>query len=420
MGRSATNVVSRRAFDGDVAPTRARSMWTAEGATDLLFASASVASISGVDIPGSHAPILVVFVAVIALVSVRRLMRVASLSMFVPPFVAFMCIHLASAFRISVANGILFVEQAAVAVLFVWAFATRYSQVSMRRYLKFTGIGMVALLFVVLYYHFSRGTFTSLKLLNDPKAVFDVLPVMLLVLRFSSARSARALYVVLVPLFIMAILLSGERKAYILLALVAPFLLDLKSIATHIGLLAILLAVPLGVTLDRHGYVERQLSTLSYFAQGKMESTISDDARARAISYALNLFEENPLIGVGTNGYHEVVASEYREMAGTHNEWMRVAAENGMIGLFFYTTSVLWGFVGLFRRRVGRRDRSWAERAIGFALFMTFVMYLSFEALDLIVVIAFAMTPIVQYLRLDPRREAAETPLSFAEPAQWR
>jgi O-antigen ligase len=404
---------------GVVAPTVARSKWSAEATIDLLFASASVASISGFDLPGLHIPVLVAFVAVIGLVSARRLVRAASLSVFVPPFVAFMCVHLAFAFRVSAANGLLFVEQAFVAVLFVWAFAARYSQVSMRRYLRFTGIGMAGLLIVVLYYHFSRGVFTALKLLNDPKAVFDVLPVMLLVLRFSETRLGRSLYVVLLPIFITAILLSGERKAYILLALIAPFLINLKATATYVGLLVLLLAVPVGISLDRHGYIDRQLSTLASFAEGKTESTISDDKRGWAVAYALKLFEENPLIGVGTNGYHEAAMSDYREVAGTHNEWMRVAAENGLLGLFFYTTTVFWGFVGLFRRRVGSRDRSAREIVISFALFTTFVMYLSFEALDLIVVIAFCMTPIVQYLRLDPRRDADDAASALSGPVQW-
>jgi O-antigen ligase len=387
---------------GAAAAQVTRSKWDAETATDMLFALASVASITGLNLPGVRAPVFVIFVVLTTLVSAKKLMQLRTLGVFVPPLLVFMCIHLLFAFRISAANGLVFVLQALVVGLFVWAFVTRYSQVSMRRYLTFTGIGMVGLLTYVLIYHFSLGKFAPLKLLDDPKAVFSLLPVMLLVLHFSKARSSKYLGTVLLPLFVALVLLSGERKAYILLALVAPFLVDFRSIGTYLALFVAAAAVPLAMTLDQSGYVERQVSTLGSLAQGEVQETVSNEKRAGAISFAQRLFEENPIIGVGTNGYTAVFDREFRESVGPHNEWVRVAAENGILGLFFYAATVAWGFVGLFRSRVGKRVRSPREKAIAFALFLTLVMYLTFEALDLIVILAFCLTPMVQYLRLDP------------------
>jgi O-antigen ligase len=403
-------VRSAAALDARSSKARLRGVgWDEDAWTDLLFASASVVSISGLDVPlAPHVPIFVAFVALTTLASAKSLVQKRSVGAFVPPLFAFMCVHLTFAFRISVANGVAIVLQAVVVSLFVWAFVTRYSRMSMRRYLAFTGIGMVGMLAYVLGYHFSQGQFTSLKLLDDPKAVFNVLPVMLVVLHFNERRASKYLYAVLLPLFVAAILLSGERKAYILMGLVAPLLLKSRPIATYTALLvAIVLAVSLAMAFDHGGYISGQLGTLSSFAHGRVESTLSDDRREWAIAFARQLFEQHPIIGVGTNGYAAAVGHEFHEVSGAHNEWMRVAAENGIVGLFFYAATVLWGLVGLLRHRVGSRIRSAHEKIIALALLLTFVVYLSFEALDFVVMLSFCLIPVVQYLRLDPEDQSS-------------
>ncbi|MET0660068.1 MAG: O-antigen ligase family protein [Steroidobacteraceae bacterium] len=371
---------------------------------DVLFAASSVLLISGFALaPLKHVPLFTAFSFVAFVVSLRSLFGSPYLKhLCVPPLMIFLAIHIGYAFRVTSANGVTFVLQGIVVCAFAAAFANRYAQVDMARYLRWTGIGMVMLLAYVIGYHLSINRYTSWKMLADAKAVFDVLPVMLLVLRRSQSPRARFLFPVLLPLFVVIILLSGERKAYILLVLFTPFLINFRSLATYVLPLIMALVVSVGLSFDRSGYVERQLNTFSQLAQGKEDKTGSDAERSWAIKHAAQLFYDHPLVGVGTNGYSRTVDLSIHESAGTHNEWLRVASENGMTGLFFFAATMIWGLVGVFRKRVTGRVRSRDEKLVAFAMFATLVIYLSFEALDFIVLTAFVLTSLVQFLRLDP------------------
>lgn len=372
---------------------------------DLLFAAASVSLLCGIRLPVGDLPLFAVFAAVILAVSLRSLFSSPFVKhLLVPPLLLFLVVHLASAFRISSGNGLPFLLQALVVIAFAASFANRYAQVSMARYLRYTGIGMTALLAYVVIYHLAQGRYTSFKLLSDSKAVFDLLPLMLLVLRRSRAGASKYLLPILVPVFVVILLLSGERKAYILLLLLSPFLLNFRSLTTYLLPLVLAVVISAGLSLDRTGYVERQLDTLVHLAQGETQrqKTISDEARSWAIQHAARLFVENPILGVGTNGYSLTVDLNVHVSSATHNEWLRVAAENGVVGLFFFTATFIWGFVGLLRKQVNGRVRTGTEKLVAFALFGTLLVYLSFEALDFIVLTSFMLAPLVQFLRLDP------------------
>lgn len=374
---------------------------------DLLYAAGCVSLICGLNLVG-NVPVFTVFAALTLLTSLRSLSRSTFLKhLLVPPLLVFLTIHFSSAFRMSLSNGLIFLLQGLVIAAFVTAFVNRYAQISMVRYLRLTGIGMTALLIFVVAYHLAHHRYVSWKLLSDPKAVFDVLPIMLLVLRYSRTKAAKAMFPILLPLFTMLILLSGERKAYLLMLLFAPLLINFRSVTTYVLPFLAIGAISIGVSLDRSGYVQRQISTLEQFVQGKTERTVSNESRSWAIRHAGKLFVENPILGVGTNGYSRTVDPSLHLNSATHNEWLRVAADNGIVGLFFYTAALIWGFVGLLRPRVGARTRTSQEKILAFGLFATFVMYLSFEAIDFIVMTAFILAPLVQFLRLDPNAAQA-------------
>lgn len=391
--------------DTRVMPRRSASSEPESLGRDLLFAAASVALLTGLEFPAGNVPVFVAFVIIILSVSAKSIVRSPfAKRLFVLPLLMFLVVHLVSAFRISNGNGLLFLTQALVVGSFVAAFINRYGQIGMGRYLRLTGIGMTGLLIFVVAYHVARDQYISYKLLSDPKAVFDLLPLMLLVLRRSRAISAKFLLPVLLPVFVVALLLSGERKAYILLLLVSPYLLNFRSLTTYLLPLALGLALSLGLSFDRSGYVERQFNTFSELAHGSDQKTISDEARSWAIRHAAQLFVDNPVIGVGTNGYSRTIDPTLFGSVGVgpHNEWLRVAAENGITGLLLFSATIAWGLIGLLRRHVDGRPRTRSEKSIAFAVLATLLVYFSFEALDFIVLTAFMLTPFVQFLRLDP------------------
>lgn len=390
-------------------------------ARDVFFAAACVSLICGLRLPAGHVPAFTVFAVIAFTFSFRSLCRsFVTKHLLVPPLLVFVAIHLTSAFRVSNSNGVIFIFQTLVIAAFTAAFVNRYAQLPMARFLRLSGIGMFALLIFVVGYHLAHHRYTSWKLLSDAKAVFDVLPLMLLVLRRSRDPWAKFLFPLLLPAFVALILLSGERKAYILLVLLAPLLLNLRSLNTYVLPLILVIVVSAALSVDKGGYVQRQIKTLTELAQGRTEKTISDDARSWAIQHAAKLFAENPLIGVGTNGYGKTVDPQLHTNSAPHNEWVRVAADNGVSGLLFYGATVLWGFIGIFRKRVGARVRTGDEKRIAYAWFATVVVYLSFEALDFIVMTSFMFTPLVQFLRLDPNglTSTARAPVAATETRQ--
>jgi O-antigen ligase len=232
--------------------------------------------------------------------------------------------------------------------------------------------------------------------------VFSVLSLVLVVASRSPRPLTRAVFPVLVAISLTAILFSGERKAYILLALTSPFLLNFRNPLTYIVPLVLVCAIPVLIDLDKSGYVERQLGTLVGFAHGEVVQTRSNEGRAEAVWAAKRTFEQHPTFGVGTNAVAGMVNRLDPTIPAPHNEWLRVAAENGVVGLFLYALSVFWGVAGLFRSQVLGRRRSRSEKAIAAVFVFMLLLYVSFEAFDHIVTLAFMLIPFVQYLRLDP------------------
>ena len=383
---------------------------------DGLFAVSTIAAAADLRLPG-HLPLFTLFVLAIVASSFKSLLAFrVSARAFVPPLMIFMCIHLGSAFRLSVVNGLTFILQATTVSLFIWAFVVRYSQVSMAQYLKFMGPCLAGLLIWVIGYHLAHHHLSSWKLLGGAKIVFDLLPITLLVIKKTNTKISRAIFPFLLPIFTVLILLSGERKAYILIALLAPLLINFRNPVVYISILMVAVAIPAVGVVEKSGYVSRQLKTLSGFASGKIEKTNSNTERSSAVKYALVLFKKNPMWGVGTNNYIRL-AQQFEQGANeTHNDWLRVAAENGLIGLFFYTLTVLYGFVGLFRRRTWGRLRNNTEMIIASGLYLTLLMYLSLEAYQFLVLLALCTLPFIQYLRLDPNN----APVNRAQAANPR
>lgn len=369
---------------------------------DILFAATSVFMLSSIRTPHSRIPIFVGFSVLILAFSYRHLLRLKTVGrLFVLPLFLFFCFHLFSAFRFH-RNGLGFVLQAATVLIFVVAFVNRYSQVAMHRFLAIAGVGYTVLFVVVVVYHLYHHHLVVYKFISDSKAIFDLLPIMLVALRLSNTRLSRRCFFIALPIFTIFLLLSGERKAYILLIMFSPLLINFKSPMSYLLPIILLAAAPIAANVEKSGYVSRQIGTLQHFAQGKVDKTVSNERRAGALQAAWTIFKEHPADGAGTNMYEYEMYRHFGTSMGTHDEWMRVLAENGVIGFTFYAWSVLYGAVGLFRKRVWGRVRSRSEKILAGCLFITLVMYLSFEALDFIVITAFTLTPYIQFLWIEP------------------
>jgi hypothetical protein len=388
-------------------------------AYDLMYAVGLVLMLSGLNLP-HKIPAFVLLCPIILIAEFRRFANLRhSARLLVIPLVLFLGVHVTLAFRMGAGNGLFFFAQAVVVMTYVGGLALRYSQRSMRGFLGLAGLGVTGLLIYVIIWHIQNHHYVTWKYLNDSKVVFNLLPVTLLVLRKTETPLARRLFPIALAAFTLAILLSGERKAYILLALTCPFMLNLRNPVVYCLPLALLAATPLVSALDQSGYVQRQIDTLSGFMEGRVVRTVSNDERLHLAEYAASLYRNHPISGVGTGAYTSLYSADYGKGINAHNEWMRVAAENGTIGLFFYGATVIYGVAGVLRRRTWGRPRSATERQIAAALLLSCIVYFSFEAYKFIVLSAFCLTPFIQYLRLDPRERPGPPPPARRRTGPW-
>jgi O-antigen ligase len=379
---------------------------------DILFGVTAVVAISGITLGSTKIPVFIVFAAIAIAFNYRRFQdvnRVAGV-LFIP-FLIFLAVHVGFAFRSTSANGVKIFISTAVVLSFALTLVVRYSRESAKGFLYWSGRFVFVALFLVIGWHLANGYLFSWKRLSNAKAVFDLLPLSLVVMKFSESRWTKRLFVPLAMICLVAILFSGERKAYILLAMFAPFLLNFRHPGTYLFPLILIVAIGILQTLDKSGYVHRQLLTLAAFTQGKVMDTGSNDEREALLQYAVHLFKAHPIMGVGTNYVQVVSLKEAGLRLSTHNEWLRIASENGILGLFFFTTSVVYGLVGALLPVRWGRARSIQERIIAFCFVVTLVMYVSFEAYDFVVLTATTMIVMVQFLVLDFGAAPAGRPL---------
>lgn len=80
--------------------------------------------------------------------------------------------------------------------------------------------------------------------------------------------------------------------------------------------------------------------------------------RDELIKAGFKLFKENPFTGVGTGNFLTEVASQhlYLMEAGAHNEFVRAAAEHGILGLSTYFMFYIVLFIGILKRKKIQRE----------------------------------------------------------------
>jgi O-antigen ligase len=70
------------------------------------------------------------------------------------------------------------------------------------------------------------------------------------------------------------------------------------------------------------------------------------------------LFEQQPLVGVGPSNFNTEITNQdlYQVESGSHNEFMRVAAEDGILGMITYWSFFIVTLIGILRRSKVSRE----------------------------------------------------------------
>lgn len=324
-----------------------------------------------------------------------------------PALLLFMCAHLGLAFYTSVGQGIYRVAQMASAYVFIVPFVVCYSQRSMKRFFKYSSILLAVLMIGTIGWHVTHRHLVTWKYLWDTKTAYSLLPFLALAFVTSKTHAARLYGPALMGVVAVIILLSGERKAYILLGVALLLMANLRNPLTYLAPMAILIIGPLAAAIDTSGYVTRQIGTLTGFAHGDVVQTLSNQQREWQLNYIMELSRQHPVIGLGTGSYVTTMVGTYassespiiRPGIGVHGEFLRVLVENGALGMVAWIILVVSSASAamLYARE---RPRGLQERKLATFLFISVGMYMMFEAFDTTMAVVYCLLPHIWRLRL--------------------
>lgn len=266
------------------------------------------------------------------------------------PFLAW---HAISAFALGADNGLRETLQVGLLTAFGLSVCCLLPTLDYRRLGMLLLVGMLAVTAYNAGYHIAIRHPSGWKTLSDMKETFTFLPsllgVYILVQRGGRREWQRALWLMLG----VAILFSGERKALLSYFILSAGILARGRLTLAIPALAGgALAVVLAGALLEGSYAGRQIASLTdptgrasntydMVVRGATPAQLSNAQRIFALHNARQMLAEHPVVGVGTNGYMELVRQRYQGLPeyllnGIHSEFLRVLVENGAVGLALY------------------------------------------------------------------------------------
>lgn len=308
-----------------------------------------------------------------------------------------------SAFLVSPQEGVYRTAQFFILVLSTAVFAVYFCNASDRRRAIF--IGRFALLTGAIFvhmvlYHLANGHFTTWKYLADTKSVLSVSIILIFFYEdwISRKWSRTGFYVAIVTLFLL-LMISGERKAYILFA--AIYLLSREAVLIKIGVVVVGAVAIAGFAAlaPPESYVARQVDSL---ITPKREMQIgefygiqnigdqSDIIRDFVNRMAREQFRESPILGLGATGYQSWsranfgLATDSRGLAmNVHGEINRIPAEGGVIGIAVASAYYVLLIVAVIRDFLVRVKWNNSSSMRAPLYILSFLMiYASVEALD--------------------------------------
>lgn len=266
-------------------------------------------------------------------------------------------------------------------------------------------------------YHLHNGHLTTWKYLYDTKTTISIAAIIVFLNedRIKQKFGEFGWWSIL-STFAMLCLLSGERKAYILTAIL--FVLSRASLFQKlaVGVAGAMALVFFAVAAPPDSYVAKQIDSLfseqremqvSEFYDNQLVTDQSDLIRDFVNQNAWQLFLENPIMGLGVTGYFTEADEQFSDAdrqiglaTNVHGEINRVPVEGGLVGIVIALSYILLLSIAVFRDfwRKGMFHSPSAERFPLYAFVFVF-LYLYVEALDtlmlsLIVLFGFHMAKV--------------------------
>lgn len=267
----------------------------------------------------------------------------------------------------------------------------------------------VAIIIHVIIYHLLNNHFATWKYLRDTKFAFSILILIIFFWEDRIRSISAALWISLLLTVVVIVLLSGERKAYLLAALAYP--LSRSRWSTIIAVMAAGLAITaLFVSVSPGSYVARQLQSAlnksdlenisnRHFFTVQAIADHSDLIRAFTNRNADRLFREHLWLGVGATGYVTWARETYGSTSenrglsmNVHGERNRVPVESGIVGITIALSFLVAAGSRVIRFLAANTPSPTSSvRGAGY-LFILMVSYIYSEALDTTMLILIAIT----------------------------
>ncbi len=269
-------------------------------------------------------------------------------------FFAILYVALATvtAFQVSPHEGLYRASQFFLLLFASLSVARHFSRLppeQVQSFLRKLTVLLVCVLMHLVIYHLSIHHYTGWKTLYHTKIVLSFLPVLLFAQEDQiRARWGPAVWLLMLGAFAGIVLVSGERKAYAVLALLF-MLSNAKPVSKILVPVAALGALAFFVIASpEDNYVRgRVMSVFEMQRQATMEELYakrdigyhSDAIRQFVNRNAREQFLAHPLFGLGATGYQAWATKQFGGMnnygltSNVHGEINRVPVENGIAGI---------------------------------------------------------------------------------------
>jgi len=282
------------------------------------------------------------------------------------------------------------------------------------------------------YWHISNGFTVGWKRLDEPKLLFSYAPPVIFALMLMYRRQASAADYAIVAAIALVLVLSGERKAQLIFALHLALLCAVGYLRIWVLAAGGLVVGPLlYIVIMSDNYLRQQFTstvdfaapqtfTLVEMADPRSGVTQSNGQRIFAAQFSAELIRANPIWGIGTNGYHPLVQRSYswlppHFLVSIHNEFQRVAVENGLFGLGVY---VLPWLRSLAQGLVVARRQGMRRGGIYAMFFVSFFVQCFFEGAGNEAFMAFIMMALLpEFFRSTASNSAPVLPAQARRPS---
>jgi len=254
--------------------------------------------------------------------------------------------------RVNVVNSF------SLALVSFWSASNIISTASLNIFLKNLKIAAIYLTGVVLaahlFGHINYGAFSSFESTNGlaPVQISGYLGTGSILFFLSifndQERKDLPLNVAMFIICTSIVILSFSRGGLYFIAIIAFlfFLFNYKK-ASNYGLL--LLVIPIGIGIYYYVIAATGGAIIERYQQE------GSSGRDILIEIGFKIFLSDPIAGIGTGNFSKEIVTRglYNVESGAHNEFVRAAAEHGVLGILTYWGFYIYVFVELFMLRTG-------------------------------------------------------------------